>query len=176
MQHLEIETSSISLKNELSSIGNLFLDSVGPLLASDVGQMWQALDDNPIFIILVPHPVIELGVNCDLRISLALKPSVTILEIGHSVLVVSDLLLDLGKLHLTGKSGSGQKRLGLIKDMEHVVEASDWGEKLPIGTEVLSRKARQQMKIWLLMGAGNHGKSRCDLCEPVVVPGWLPTI
>ena len=123
VQDLEVESITISLKDELDRVGNLFLDCSGPLLTRHIGQMRQTLDNDPVLVVLVTNPVVKFGVGSLLEIDLMLESHVTVLEVGHSVLVMADLFLNLSELRLAREGRTSQQHLSLVEDMEDIMEA-----------------------------------------------------
>ena len=98
MHDFEVKTGAIGMENKLDGFGHLPLDGHWPLLTSHVGQMWQTFDDDPILLTPVAGPIVKLGIGGKLRIGLELKSHVAVLQVGHAVLMVTNLLLHLSQL------------------------------------------------------------------------------
>ena len=98
VQDLEIQSRSVSLEHKLDVIGDLPPGSVLPLLPGELTQPGQTGNGEPIFVGPVGDPVVELGVDGNLKADLTLETAVTALEVGHPVLVMSNLLLNLNEL------------------------------------------------------------------------------
>ena len=79
----------------------------------------------------------------------------TILEVGHSVLVMPNLLLNLNELRLGWQRGTRKQVGSLIEDMKDVMQPRDRCEVLPVRQEVLAGEAWQQAEVGLLMDLVN---------------------
>ena len=95
IQNFEIETGSAGLQHQIDDVGDLPLDGTGPLFVGDAVEAWQALNDDPVLLVAILNPIVELSVNGNLGCNLAPKSGVMALEVRHPVFVMSDLLLNL---------------------------------------------------------------------------------
>ena len=74
-----------------------------------------------------------------------------IFKVGHPVLVMTYLLLNLRQLTVGAQIDATQQSFGLVENMKHVVKPRHRGKMNAIGLKVLAREARQKMEIrwWL---------------------------
>ena len=61
-----------------------------------------------------------------------------VLEIGHAIFVMADLLLNLRDLRVGAQGEARHQQLGLVEDVEDVMEPGNGGQKLSIGEKVLA--------------------------------------
>ena len=90
-------------------IPKLPLDGLGPLLASNVGQMGETLDVHPGLIIPVLDKVVELSVGGILGGDLLVETNMTALEKCHAILMVPDLLLHLYELSVRTENSAAKE-------------------------------------------------------------------
>ena len=140
---LEIKPSPAGVEHELDHVRHLPPGSVRPSRARDV-ETEQTSNHEPVFIASILHPVVEFGINCNFDAHLLLETAVTILEIGHPILVVADLLLNQLQLGITTDVSGLDHALGLVKEVEKVMEPGDGGQKAAIWQEVLTGEAWQK--------------------------------
>ena len=115
---LEVEPDAVRVQHQLDHVGHLPARSIGKILPRDI-EAWKASDHEPVLVVSVLEPVIELGVNCNLVADLPLEPSVPVLKIGHPILVVTNLLLDLGQLGIAAGSETLEQKISLVEEMEN---------------------------------------------------------
>ena len=72
-EHLKIKAGTIGMKNQPNVVGNLLLDSCGPLLVRHTGQPGQSLEDKPVLLVPVLDPIIELSVHGNLNRNLLMQ-------------------------------------------------------------------------------------------------------
>ena len=152
MQDLKVKTSAGCIKHQFDAIGDLLLGSVGPLLVGDSCEPWQTLDDKPVLIIAILDPIAEFCVDSYLGGDLLLEPNVMIFKVGHPVLVMTYLLLNLRQLTVGAQIDATQQSFGLVENMKHVVKPRHRGKMNAIGLKVLAREAGQKMEIQWRLG------------------------
>ena len=69
---------------------------------------------------------------------LSLEPAVTTLKVRHPILMMSDLFLNHLQLGVAADGDGLEQSFCLIKEVEDVMETSDWGQEAAIGKEILA--------------------------------------
>ena len=109
MDDFEVQPDTIGLEDKHDRVGDLPLDGLGPLLASNVGQTGETLDVHPGLIIPVLDKVVELSVGGILGGDLLVETNMTALEKCHAILMVPDLLLHLYELRLRTENSAAKE-------------------------------------------------------------------
>ena len=95
-----IQADAMRMKNELDDVVDLPLCSELPLSGRGLGQTGCTLKHEPVLLGPVQHPVVELGVGCNLEIKPIINTFVTMLEIGKAITVRPARLLHIYQLNL----------------------------------------------------------------------------
>ena len=83
----------------------------------------QPHDGEPVLFRLVGEPILELGIDGDLERDLLLGVGLLALQVGDPIIMYADGLLDGVELNVRTRSHRVKHRLGLIEDVEDIVEA-----------------------------------------------------
>ena len=78
--HLEVHPGAVEVEDCLDAVGHLAANSVGPSLARDA-QPRQTLNDDPVLVVPVLDPVVELGIDSDLARDLLMQANVSALKV-----------------------------------------------------------------------------------------------
>ena len=137
-QDIEVKTSPICLHHVLDAALDLLADGFRPLMAGQVGQARQPLDDDPVLVRLILNEIIKFGVDGSLMGEELSEAGMVALKIRHPILMMTHLFLDLNELEPFTDVGTGKEHLRVIKNVEDIMQPGNGCQELAIGDEVLA--------------------------------------
>ena len=174
-QNGEVDSGLVQMENVLDEVSNLSASCTMPLAWRHL-EPWQTPDSEPVLLGPVQHPVIELRIGGHLEVDLALELVMTIFDECHAIIMVSNILTNLGELGLTAQTWLGQNDLGLIEQMEDVVEARDRVKEHAVRHKILAREGWHETKVLRNICRKSLRKPGRNLCQVTLIPKWTLAI
>ena len=117
-----IDPGVVELAHLLEDLVHHLLGGLLPLARRHIRKSLRTEDSQPILLGTIQHPIVELCVRRSLEIETVVEIAMALLQIHDTIVMLAAEMLHVIELGIDLSASNLKKTLGLVEEMEHVME------------------------------------------------------